>query len=106
VGRTPRSLMLFVGHTPVSSVNRRTSLRRSRQNSSSSRPGFCFVLFFGPGTRGTLASPARTACRNSCSSGVRTLAGMASRPCSRAACQARIRPRSARCACTGQTEPG
>src|SRR5580704_2687670 len=38
VGRTPRSLMLFVGHTPVSSVNRRTSLRRSRQNSSSSRP--------------------------------------------------------------------
>jgi hypothetical protein len=31
-------------------VNSRTSLRRSRQNSSSSRPG-CFVLFFGPGTR-------------------------------------------------------
>ena len=47
----------FVGHTLVSSVNSSTSLRRSRQNSSSSRPGFCFVLFFGPGTRGTLARP-------------------------------------------------
>ena len=49
--------ILFVGHTLVSSVNISTSLRRSRQNSSSSRPGFCFVLFFGPGTRGTLARP-------------------------------------------------
>src|SRR6266496_1220735 len=56
-GRTPLSLMLFVGQMLVSSVNRSTSLRRSRQNSSSSRPGFCFVLFFGPGTRGTLARP-------------------------------------------------
>ena len=46
-----------MGQTLVSSVNSSTSLRRSRQNSSSSRPGFCFVLFFGPGTRGTLARP-------------------------------------------------
>jgi hypothetical protein len=86
-------------------VNRSTS-RRSRQNSSSSRPGFCFVLFFGPGTRGTLARPARTACRNSCASGFRTSAGIAGSPCSRAACQAWIRPRSARYACTGHTAAG
>jgi hypothetical protein len=30
----------------VSVVNRSTSSRRSRQNSGSSRPGFCFVLLF------------------------------------------------------------
>ena len=52
-----------VGQMLVSVVNRSMSAWRFLQNSSSSRPGFCFVQFFGPGTRGTLASPARTACR-------------------------------------------
>ena len=49
-----------------------------------------------PGRRAGTRAPA----------GPATSAGMASRPCSRAACQAWIRPRSARCACTGQTAPG
>ena len=48
----------FVGQMLVSAVNRSTSPQRPLQNSSSSRPGLCFVLFFGPGTRSTLASPA------------------------------------------------
>src|SRR6266480_226198 len=78
-GRTPRSLMLFVGQTLVFPVKRSTSSRCPLQNSSSSRPGFCFVLFLGPGTRGTLASPARTACRNWCSSGLSASAGIAER---------------------------
>jgi hypothetical protein len=90
----------------VSVVNRSTSAWRFLQNSSSSRLGFCFVLFFGPGTRGTLASPARTACRNSRSSGLAVAAGMAGSCWSRAACQARIRPRCARCAWTGQMASG
>ena len=51
-GRTPRSLMLFVGQIVVSRVNRRTSSWRSRQNSSRSRPGCWAVECFGPGMRG------------------------------------------------------
>jgi hypothetical protein len=39
VGRRSRSLMLFVGQIRVSKQKRRTSFSRSRQNSSSSRPG-------------------------------------------------------------------
>src|SRR3974377_1039441 len=39
VGRTPRSLILFVGHTVVSRVKRSTSCSRSRQNSSRSSAG-------------------------------------------------------------------
>jgi hypothetical protein len=39
--------MLFVGQMLMSVVNRSTSSRRSRQNPRSSRPGRCFVLFFG-----------------------------------------------------------
>src|SRR6266567_5065836 len=45
-GRTPRSLMLFVGQIAVSSQNRVTSSGRSRQNSSRSRPGRWAVLLF------------------------------------------------------------
>lgn len=60
-------LMLFVGQRLVFPVKRSTSSLRSLQNSSRSRPGFCFELSFGPGT---LASQARTACRNSYSSGL------------------------------------
>ena len=50
-GRTPAFADVVRGpRWLASSVNRSTaSLRRSRQNSSSSRPGFCFVPFFGPG---------------------------------------------------------
>jgi len=95
--------LLFVGHTPVSVVNRSTSACRPLQNSRSSRPGFCFVLFFGPGT---LARPARTACRNSRASGPAMPSGMRESCWSRASCQAWMRPRSARCACTGQMAPG
>src|ERR1035441_10331311 len=83
-GRTPRSLILFVGQILVSAVNRSTSPWRPLQNSSSSRPGFCFTEFFGPGTRGTLDSPASTACRNSFSSGPAISAGMRESCCSRA----------------------
>src|ERR1019366_4223711 len=57
-GRRPDSLMLFVGHTAVSVVNLRTSASRSRQNSSMSRPGCCFVPFLGPGMRGARAGGA------------------------------------------------
>ena len=97
-GRTPRSLMLFAGQILVSSQNRVTSACRSRQNSSRSRPGCWAVVFFGPGTRGTFEHPARTAWRNSCSSGYRMPGGISGWPVPRPACQARIRPRSARCA--------
>ena len=69
VGRTPRSLMLFVGQIRVSVVNRSTSSSRSRQNSSRSRPGCWAVEFFGPGMRGTADRPTVTARRNSVISG-------------------------------------
>ena len=72
--------VIFVGHTPVSVVNRRTSASRSRQNSSMSRPGCCFVLFLGPGIRGTAASATVMARRNCFSSGSRMAAQIASRP--------------------------
>ena len=42
--------ILFVGQMAVPVVKRSTSPWRSLQNSSSSRPGICFMLF-GPGTR-------------------------------------------------------
>jgi len=74
-------------------VKRSTSPHRSLQNPGSSRPGFCFVQFFRPGTRGTLASPARTACRNSRTSDLSTSVGMAVRP---AASSRRTRPRHRR----------
>src|ERR1039458_4943554 len=48
-GRTPRLLILFVGQILVSAVSRSTSPWRPLQNSSRSRPGFCFTEFFGPG---------------------------------------------------------
>src|SRR5271165_4242878 len=52
VGRTPRSLMLFVGQIMVSVVNWSTSSSRSRLNSSRSRPGCWAVEFLGPGDAG------------------------------------------------------
>src|SRR5580704_11350291 len=94
-GRTPRSERLLVGQTDVSEAKRSTSASRALQNSSISRPGFCFTAVFGPGTRGTADRATGTARRNSRSRGSRISAGTTGRPCSRAACQARIRPRSA-----------
>ncbi len=73
--RTWRSLILFVGQTRVSVVNGSTASSRSRQNSGSSRPRCCAVEFFGPGMRGTLASPQR----NSQASWVRVRGGIAAR---------------------------
>ena len=105
-GRSPDSLMLFVGHTPVSVVNRRTSASRSRQNSSMSRPGCCLVLFFGPGMRGTSASATVTARRNCRWRGSRMAAGIASRPSSLAWLRAWMSLRSASCAWAGQCVPG
>lgn len=79
-GLSPDSLMLFAGRTSVSVVNLRTPASRSRQNSGMSRPGCCFVLFFGP--------------------------GIASRPSSLAWFRAWISVRSASRACAGQIVPG
>ena len=106
VGRTPRSLMLFVGQIRVSVANRSTSSSRSRQNSSRSRPGCWAVEFLGPGMRGTADRPTATARRNSVTSGAAVSPGIAARPLSRAWFQAWIRPRSARCAWAGQCASG
>ena len=96
----------FVGQIRVSRANRSTSSWRSRQNSSRSRPGCWAVECFGPGMRGTPESPASTAWRNSRISGSAIGGGISGWPHSRAACQERISPRSARCACTGQMASG
>ena len=80
IRRSPDSLMLFVGHTPVSVVNLRMSASRSRQNSSMSRPGCCFVVFFGPGMRGTSARATVIARRNCSWRGSRMARGSRSGP--------------------------
>ena len=110
-GRTPRSLRCcWWARCGVSVAKRSTfGLPVRGGTSGSSRPGLLLHRWSssGSGTRGTHGRARDvTARRNSCASGFMTSAGMAARPCSRAACQARIRPRSARCACTGQTAPG
>ncbi len=105
VGRRSRSLMLFVGQTRVSEQNRST-VSRSRQNSSRSRPGSCLVELRGPGTHVTSDRPTRMAWRKLSISGSPMSDAMSGRSVSRAWFQAWISPPSARPACSGHTAAG
>ena len=105
-GRTPRSLMLFVGQTRVSVVNRSTACSRSRQEFEQVAAGALFRGVLRARDAADLEMPTVTARRNSRASGAAASAGIAARPASRAPCQAWIRPRSARCAWAGQCAPG
>ena len=103
-GRTPRSLMLFVGQRPC---------RREPQHVIASRGtipaarGRAPVACSSPGRApaGTLAGPASRRAEP-CAAGPAPRRGSAGSPCPPAACQAWIMPRGARCACAGRPRPG
>ena len=104
-GRTPRSLMLLVGHTRVSSEPQHVVLAGMAELQQVAA-GCWAVVFFGPGDAGHVGQAGKDRVTELADQRVPHVHGNLGPALLAAACQARIRPCSARCAWPGQIASG